>query len=127
MVIARLSSGSIKLIMIRHMYDQAQVVVGACNELEPLGFPAPAAGTSPPTGNDRGGSCGAAAGRGQAPQKPPTPALPSEAGHGDSLVGGGTQGLDIRAIKTHLGLLSTATEGQVRAVGQTVFTSLHLI
>lgn len=41
MVIAFLSSGSIKLIMIRRVSDQMQVTGGACNELEPLGFPAP--------------------------------------------------------------------------------------
>lgn len=35
------SSGSIKVIMIGHVSDQMQVSGGACNELEPLRFPAP--------------------------------------------------------------------------------------
>ena len=63
MVIALLSSGSIKLIMIRHVSDQMQVVRGACNELEPLRFPAPAQRQPAslehllPLGTAVGGSC----------------------------------------------------------------------
>lgn len=43
--------------------------------------------------------------------------LLSEAEHGDSLVGGGSRGVGIRAINPHLGLLSIAMEGQVQAMG----------
>lgn len=63
MVIALLSSGSIKLIVIRHVSDQTQVVAGACNELEPLRFPGPAQRQPAslehplPLGTAVGGSC----------------------------------------------------------------------